>query len=63
MAEDGPFFLTPCNKTQQCWFIKPAMGINKLYSKMSEMKKDNGIQEPSITPYRSKPYILLAKQD
>ncbi|KAH3844866.1 hypothetical protein DPMN_087132 [Dreissena polymorpha] len=37
-----------------------AMRINKLYSIMTEMKTDSGIQEPRITPYRSKPYILLA---
>ncbi|KAH3890276.1 hypothetical protein DPMN_014352 [Dreissena polymorpha] len=53
MTEDIPFFLTPGNKTQECWFMKSAIGINK-------MKTDAGIQEPRITPYRSKPYIRLA---
>ncbi|KAH3716798.1 hypothetical protein DPMN_059527 [Dreissena polymorpha] len=58
-TEDSPFFLTPGNKTRQCLFRKSAMGINKLYSIMNEMKTDAGIQEPRLTPYRSKPYIRL----
>lgn len=58
MTEESPFYLTPGNKTQQCWFRKSAMGINKLYSIMTEMKTDAGIQEPRITPYRSKPHII-----
>ncbi|KAH3865300.1 hypothetical protein DPMN_028339 [Dreissena polymorpha] len=50
-GDDSPFFLTPCNSTQLGWF-RSAIGINKLYGIMPEMKADAGITEPRITPYR-----------
>jgi hypothetical protein len=53
MCTDGsPFFLTPGTKSTKCWFKKCAMGINSIYSIMNEMKKDAGIDNPRITPYR-----------
>ena len=51
-GDDSPFFLTPCNSTQLGWFRRSAIGINKLYGIMAEMKADAGITEPRITPYR-----------
>ncbi|XP_052216542.1 uncharacterized protein KIAA1958 homolog isoform X2 [Dreissena polymorpha] len=63
MTEDSPFFLTPGNKTQQCWFRKSAMGINKLYSIMTEMKTDAGIQEPRITPYSARKHLIQKLND
>ncbi|KAH3713055.1 hypothetical protein DPMN_072820 [Dreissena polymorpha] len=51
-GDDSSFFLTPRNNTQLGWFRRSAIGINKLYSIMAEMKTDAGITEPRITPYR-----------
>ncbi|KAH3713191.1 hypothetical protein DPMN_072977 [Dreissena polymorpha] len=51
-GDDSSFFLTPCNSTQLGWFRRLAIGINKLYGIMAEMKADAGITEPRITPYR-----------
>ncbi|XP_052233207.1 uncharacterized protein KIAA1958-like [Dreissena polymorpha] len=51
-GDDSPFFLTPCNSTQLGWFRRSAIGINKMYGIMAEMKADAGITKPRITPYR-----------
>lgn len=53
---ESPFFLSVANKTPkpgQAWFKKQAMGLNKLYNIMKEMKADAGIDcDKRITPYR-----------
>ena len=50
--EDSPFFLNPGNATQNCWFRRTPMGINKLYGIMKRMKEMAEIEDPRITPYR-----------
>ncbi|KAH3831604.1 hypothetical protein DPMN_104874 [Dreissena polymorpha] len=50
-GDDSPFFLTPCNSTQLGWCMRSAIGINKLYGIMTEMKADAWIKERRITPY------------
>ena len=49
--DDSPFFITsPASRT--AWYKKCAMGMNKIYAIMKEIKTDAGIDDDRITLYR-----------
>ncbi|XP_053397522.1 uncharacterized protein LOC123528781 [Mercenaria mercenaria] len=60
---DSPFFLTPNDKPQRCWFKKTPLGINKLYNIMRDMKAEAGIENPRITPYSSRKHLVQTLND
>lgn len=61
--EDSPFFLTPGSASQNCWYRRIPMGINKLYGIMNEMKIKAGIVDPRITPYSARKRLIQKLND
>ncbi|XP_052762232.1 uncharacterized protein LOC128204867 [Mya arenaria] len=63
LQESSPFFLSICTSRQGGWYKKSAMGVNKLYNTMNEMKADAGIDEERITPYSARKRMVQKLND
>ena len=64
-SEDSPFFLTPGSASQNCWYRRTPMGINKLYGIINDMKeksRSRGSTDNSLQVFNIPDYLHLQKK-